>query len=458
MTKVLYNKEGIPLLAYGSKAYYSTHGTPRVNKAAADKAEKPKVSEQTEITDDKLSVGDITLAAWGPNNDFPKTAYDTIRSVGVLNTGLKFIRNLTIGQGIFPCTVNGYDDDGNELLQVVNDAEVVAFCNSRMVRRYLEKSLRDYLKFGIGNVQLVPNADGSQMVGLNPVNSMFVRYGIAEAGVISKAAISGKFPDSPSEGEFEICDVLDEYDPMSDLLIRQMTGKVKDKPLLFAIRDSWSNAEYYSEPIWYSAYLAGWVDIAKSIPVFLKKAYQNQITWKWHVKIPYAYWDKKFPKEEYPNIADRQAAIQEYMDALEENLCGQENADKPIFTFFEINPNSGKAEEKWEIEPLDNKSKEGDKLITSAAANSEILFSLMINPNVLGAGMPGGTYSSNQGGSNIREAFLVNIANAWIDRQNILDPIETYLEYNGKKGIQIRFRSTILTTLDTGAGTTKKLS
>ena len=35
--------------------------------------------------------------------------------------------------------------------------------------------------------------------------------------------------------------------------------------------------------------------------------------------------------------------------------------------------------------------------------------------------MPGGTYAGNQGGSNIREAFLVNIANAWIDRQNILD-------------------------------------
>jgi hypothetical protein len=82
----------------------------------------------------------------------------------------------------------------------------------------------------------------------------------------------------------------------------------------------------------------------------------------------------------------------------------------------------------------------------------------MINPNVLGAGMPGGTYAGNQGGSNIREAFLVNIANAWLDRQNLLDPLEAFLQYNGVKDVQLRFRNTILTTLDTGAGTTKKLS
>ena len=72
--------------------------------------------------------------------------------------------------------------------------------------------------------------------------------------------------------------------------------------------------------------------------------------------------------------------------------------------------------------------------------------------------MPGGTYAGNQGGSNIREAFLVNIANAWLDRQNILDPIEAMLEFNGVTDIQLRFRNTILTTLDTGAGTKKTLS
>ena len=43
-------------------------------------------------------------------------------------------------------------------------------------------------------------------------------------------------------------------------------------------------------------------------------------------------------------------------------------------------------------------------------------------------------------------------------RQNLLDPIEAMLEFNGVKDIQLRFRNTILTTLDSGSGTTKNLA
>ncbi len=204
--------------------------------------------------------------------------------------------------------------------------------------------------------------------------------------------------------------------------------------------------------------MAGWIGIAKAVPKYIEKVNKNQASWKWHVQIPYSFWDKQFPEANYDNIEARKTAINTYMDDIEDNLLGAENAEKPIFTFYAINDLNGKIEEEWKITPLDNKSKEGDKLITSAAANSEILFSLMINPNVMGAGMPGGAYAGNQGGSNIREAFLVNIANAWVDRQNILDPIEVMLRYNGHQNVVLRFRNTILTTLDTGSGTQQTMS
>jgi hypothetical protein len=449
MTKILFNNQGAPLLAFGDRYFASTTGAP---------AKRPDVSKQLEKQDDKVTVDGQTIVSWGTSNDFPTKANELIRSVGVLNTGLKFIRNFTLGQGIFPCRVTGYDDQGNEQLQVLNDQKIINFCQGRMVRRYLEKAARDYLKYGKSDVQLIPNMEGTEMAGINTLNTIFSRYSEAKNGIIEKCIVSGRWPDQPPSGEFESFDLLDEYDPFFDLESRRLTGRIKGKSVIYSIRDSWSNNDYYSEPIWYSAYLAGWVDVARLVPSFLKKAFQNQITWKWHVQIPYAFWDRKFPATEYKDITARQAAIEEYMDRVEENLCGSDNADKPIFTFFEINPHNGKAEEQWIIEALDNKYKENDKLITSAAANSEILFSLMLNPNVLGAGMPGGTYAGNQGGSNIREAFLVNVANAWLDRQNLLDPLELFLQFNGVKDVQIRFRNTILTTLDTGAGTTKKLS
>ena len=452
--ELLFNKDGVPLLASGKSYMAVTKGAP---------GEKPKKTSEPKPTGtdlDKTTVDQQEYASWGAGNDFPKTALATIDKVGVLNTGLRFTRNFTLGQGIFPCMVTGYDDKGNELVKAPDDSSLPVFANSRMVRRYMEKTLRDYLKLGIGYVQLLMNADGDKIVGINPVNARYCRLSVANnAGVVEKCCVSGKWPDNPGTNEYTVYDVLDDYDPFADLQRRKWAGTTKGKSYIMVVRDSWSNNEYYSAPLWYAAYLAGWVDIATMVPAFLKKAYTNQITWKWHIQIPYAFWDRQFPKNQYADVSLRQDAIEDYMDSIENNLCGTDNADKPIFTFFEINPQNGKAEEQWIIKPLDNKLNSEQNLITSAAANSEIMFSIMVNPNVMGAGMPGGTYAGNQGGSNIREAYLVNVANAWLDRQTILDPIEIMHRFNGgDEAVEWRFRNTILTTLDTGAGTTKSLS
>ena len=122
MSRILFNKQGTPLLAFGDKFFAKTSGAPE---------ERPKISKQLEKQDDKVTVDGSVLVAWGSSNDFPIAANGLIRSVSVLNSGLKFIRNFTLGQGIFPCTVIGYDEDGNE------NPEVVNLCQSRMVRRYL---------------------------------------------------------------------------------------------------------------------------------------------------------------------------------------------------------------------------------------------------------------------------------------------------------------------------------
>jgi hypothetical protein len=454
MAHILFNKAGDPLMVSGKSYMGSTTGVP------GDSPKTVASPKPSRLQIDITTLGKVDLASWGPSNDWTKKSDDIIRKTGVLNTGLRFTRNFTIGQGIYPCTVEGYDDKGNEILKAPKDPSLAVFANSRTVRRYMEKALRDYLKYGIAYVELIMNAEGDKIAGINTINAKYCRLSLAnDKGIIEKCVVSGTWPDSPSENEYRVYDVLDEYDPFADLQRRRYGKQTKGKSFILCIRDSWSNNDYYSEPLWYASYLSGWTDIAVMIPAFLKKAYTNQITWKWHVQIPYAFWDKQFPKTEYADIETRKRAIEDYMDQIDDNLCGTDNANKPIFTFFEVNPTNGRVEEQWIIKPLENKLGSEQNLVTSAAANSEIMFAIMVNPNVMGAGMPGGTYAGNQGGSNIREAYLVNIANAWLDRQSILDPIEIYHRYNGgDERVEWRFRNVILTTLDTGAGTTKTVS
>ena len=93
-------------------------------------------------------------------------------------------------------------------------------------------------------------------------------------------------------------------------------------------------------------------------------------------------------------VLERDMISYELINTNEEQLTSEENPAKTLTTGFSLNE-SGKAEEKWVIERLENEIKAEDRLSTSAAANSEILFSLMVNPSVLGAGLPGGPYAGN---------------------------------------------------------------
>lgn len=452
--EVLFNKEGYPLTAQCSTAFVD------IVRSAKDSIRKRDILQPLSTTREEAIVyNNMDVLSWGKSNDFPFEASRIIASTSVLNTGLKFLRQLTIGQGLYPCKVTGYDAKGNEQLSAVDDPELVKLMNGRMVRKYLEKVSRDYFKFGVGYVLLTPNANG-KIIGLQPINALFVRLTKPDSTGIGKAIVSGGWPTSPGvNGDKPVVyDCLLEYDPSIHLDLLRKNGRL-NRPVMYCVRDTWSNNDIYSEPVWLPAYLLGWIDVAHLVPHFLKHAYENQVTWKWHVQIPYSYWEKRFPADDprFDTPTKRELAIKKAMDEIENNLCGTENAEKPLVTHYATNEANGKNEEEWKITALDNKYKGGDNLVTSAAANSEILFSLMVNPNVMGMGMPGGSYAGNQGGSNIREAFLVNIANAWIDRQTFLDPIYLLLSDMGYD-CEIRYRNTVLTTLDTGAGTQKTLS
>lgn len=450
---ILYNNEGVPLMMHSDIAFYDT----KLDKQTADERRRV-LFPYDDTRHDFIEVAGQRVLSWGRDNLFPWHAAETVRNTTVLNTGLRFLRNLTMGQGIFACKVKGYNDKGDEILQPVEDSSYQRFVGSRMVRRYMEKTLRDFLKVGISAVHFVPNAAGNKIIGLNTINSQYFRFTEPLDALGSQnCVVSGSWDLSPSS--YSILPLLSDYSPENHAELLSFMGKMKGG-FVYPVRDSWSNDDIYGEPIWWPAYVAGWVDIAHMVPQYLKKAYKNQTTWKWHVQIPYSFWDKRFPLTEFKDANLRRQAIDKYMSSIEKNLLGAENAEKPIFTNYAVNEMNGRIEEEWKILPLSNKYSAGqENLVTSAAANSEILFSLMVNPNVLGAGMPGGSYAGNQGGSNIREAFLVNIANSYIDRQNILDPLQLYMQLNGAPDdLQLRFRNTILTTLDTGAGTSHQLS
>lgn len=249
--------------------------------------------------------------------------------------------------------------------------------------------------------------------------------------------------------------MLNEDDPFLDLLSRQKLGKINKTPIAFPrLQNYYSNNDYYGLPDWDAAYESEWIDVANMVPKFLKESYNNAMTMMWHVQIPKSWYESHFPDKNYTGdkggTEKREADIQAFWDDFEENMTGIEGGAKTIFSEYTTN-DMGRSEDKWIIERLENEVDAKERLSTSAAANSEILFSMMINPSTLGAGMPGGSYAGTAGsGSDIRESYLVSVVTTYIEKRQILWPIELMFLFNGKTNIKLQYKETILTTLNTG--------
>ena len=109
--EIIYNKEGTPLLMQSSYLYANTTSD-RETMRDRRRVLFPYDDDHRDYT----WVNGKRVVSWGIDNQFPYHAIRTVRDTTVLNTGLKFLWRLTLGQGIFPCTVEGFDDNGNEIL------------------------------------------------------------------------------------------------------------------------------------------------------------------------------------------------------------------------------------------------------------------------------------------------------------------------------------------------------
>jgi len=437
--EIVFNKEGTPMLFAGERNIGSTRKTISVNEDLLQ----------------KFSYKEREYAYWGDANRYPDDALEVIGTTGVLSTALNYKCRCCYGQGVMPMTLTGIEENGSETYAPINNREVLNYLRGYSFRNYHVSAFRDLIKLGNCFPIFIFNQSGDRIVRTETVNARHCRLSIDKKKIILFGEFDKRFPDDNAI----VLDVLDESDPFLNLQILKEQKRLNGKAVAFPrIRNYFGNNDYYALPDWDTAWKAGWIDVAHKIPTFLKKAYANAMNLMWHIQIPDTFWTTKFPKENFESTKQREDAINHYLDEFEQELTSEENPAKTLTTGFSLNE-SGKAEEKWIIERLENEIKAEDRLSTSAAANSEILFSLMVNPSVLGAGMPGGPYAGNAGsGSDIREGLLVSLILNYIEKQQVLDPIELMFEFNGLHDIELRYRNIILTTLDKGKSTEETLA
>lgn len=431
-------------IAYGSTA------KALILDPAAEQFLMSKKASTSPTPNESLSRGDVAL--WGDNNLAPQEMMKDIENTGVLSAALDLKARATVGRGPMLVKVVGIGNDLKEQYELVNDPEVADWMETSNCFLDTFAAAKDIMGLGIYFDEAVLTKDRSKIYG-------FRRHDATECRLSKISATSRRSEyvyissDWQRYANFEEMNehqakvpLLDGDFPFLDLAQRT-TGHN------FFITGGYPlfGRKYYPMPLWWPA--RKWVKMAQAIPDLKKAMVNNQMNINYIVEIHPKFWENYSPKWNTAKDAKEKIAIMdEFYDKVDKYLTGAENSYKSLFSTMITAPGEAPVPA-IKITSLEDKLKEGKLLVDSAAANSEILFALMMNPAIIGADTPGGPYSGGAGsGSNIRESFLSQVILQEVERKIISKRFQLAKQYNGwDPAYVIRYPNQLLTTLDTGA-------
>lgn len=440
MTNIKRTQSGQPLYVYSSK------GSALVN-FSSDKQNK-KIKHESAKPSDKEEEGKKSWIPWGANDKFPDEIIELIRKSTVGRSALHLLTKAIYGQRLFTY-IEAIDEKGKAFVkrvEVPEWEEIKARSNFNVIRAAL---IQDYAFFGWNNPEIRFNANKTKVYGIDYHKVHHSRLAPVKDGRIPFVYIHGNISEAKESDcqKLPVIDFIRYPDQIEE--IKKNTGYFK-----YAFPQFFPDTvnDYYPLVYWDSARSSGQLDIATSIPLYKKYLFKNQMSLKYDIQIPMSYLTDLYTDWEKMSIDDQDIAIEELYDEILECLTGAENAQKALLSFYKVGQD-GKPSGQWIVKTIDDKMKNDAYLPDAAAANSEILFAMLVNPATTGQGNTGGSYNggSNNGGSNIRESLEVMRSMLKMDRDIIYSFFEFVKMYNGLDSkLKLGIEDTALATLDTG--------
>lgn len=452
-TKVTRNSDGSP------KFVFKSGGSALISFDSKSKSGGSAVVHQAAQPSEEEEEGKKEWIPWGLTDDFPAQVAKLIRKSTVGRAGLQLLTKSIYGQRTITYRVKEITGSGKEVIELVTVPEweeIKRRSNFDMLRLGLTQ---DYAYYGIVFPQVRFNGNKSGIWAFDHHKSSHCRLAPADAktGLIPKVFVSGKFPNVNAKDcqQIPVIDGIRFYDQIQSI-------KSDLKEFKYVIPLYWPDVlnDYYPVAYWDSARESGQLDIATSIPAYKKALFKNQMSLKYDIQIPMEYLEDMYKDWKTKSVEEQDEIIDELYNEIVENLTGAENAQKALLSFYRTGKD-GKPMGQWIIKTIDDKMRNDAYLPDAAAANSEVLFSMLINPATIGQGNTGGNYSggSNNGGSNIRESGLQLRSLLKADRDIVYGFFNFFKEYHGiDPQIQIGVQDMVLTTLDEGKGTEKVVS
>ncbi len=368
---------------------------------------------------------------WGEDNLFPQNVTEIVSKNPVAMSALNFKIKAHYGKGPMVYKLD-YDQNGKEVIrpQKTKDyPELHTFFKDNKIKKYLLESITDHVWFYNVFPEMIVSLDFSKITSIRSQEATYCRWEVMneETNRIENCYISANWP-NPTDAQYSVVPVIDPYwttDQVRDYLARHKIYK-----FIYPAYYPTPGKSYYQLPYWDGARASGWIDVANAVPDFKKNMLKNQMTLKYHIKIPFEHWRNKYKDWDSFTSKKQEDLIKKGMEEMDDFLKDTKNTAKSFMSHFAIDEFTKKTLPGWEIVPIDNKLKDGLYLPDSQAANSETLFAMQVDPSLIGHGLPGGKLGAGSG-SDKRIAFQIHNALLGTDRDVTFEPIEFIRDYNG---------------------------
>jgi hypothetical protein len=433
--------------------FSSETGTQYIDMAAAKKYEPQKEFVST-IPINKFPA--MPWSQWGTNNLMPLEMLAHINNCGQLTGIIEGRARLAVCEGIQPVIKKA---SGSQMVidRYVDDAEITEFLDMNDHFWNTFAFTKDYIGFQRMVARIMLNKNRTAIAA-------FQRDDVTEHRVEKKDK-KGKinnvyycaewmFAKGATDPNIIVKPLLDIHNPVRDLRQRVDGGDKNFEYSIIASHPGW-NCQYYTRANWMAA--LKWVSIAEAVPEMKDAIFNNGLRVKQVCIIQETFWPKAFGAATWKAYTEKEKedARQKIYDEIDKTLTGAKNANKTIFTTG-YRDRDGKTWADISFQPIEDSTKIGEYLPDSAAANSEIAFAMLWNNAMTGGNQSTGLYSENQGGSNVREASALQVIIHQIEREMVRKFYNTIKYFNGWNktypGLDFIIPATILTTLDTGAG------
>ena len=384
------------------------------------------------------------MVPWGDNNELP---YEMISKIGndeVMSSNMWFNIRTAYGRG-FRVTKNGGPVDSDDVKRF--------FRRNNMIKYWAEQ-FTDMQYFFFSVLVIILDKEGEAVVKIKHKEAVNCRFETCDkkTGKVEHIFFAS-WKDNPSDEDIDAYPLLDEDDPVGDLMVRlgkepnPKTGKTetKTKDRIFAIVNKipTPGKKYYPFPYYASTFKSGWFDLKAMIPLAKVAKMKNGMLIKYLVELHKDYFNNLFNSENISDPEKKKARKKKEIENIKNFLSGIDNQNKSWFSTYYVDPN-GKEQKMVRIERIGGEKEGGDYIEDAEEAANIVSYAMGVHPSLIGSS-PG--KNKNINGTEARELFTMKQALEKLTRDIMIQPFYILNDVNGWD-LEFDIPDLMLTTLD----------